>query len=148
MVERLRRGQRHYEHTIRQALGGGTCEQRAGGCGEEECPYTMPAILEAEVAFEQANFVEAAAVCAGELAKACAQCPRDGEYRKYPKWREATLRVLQARALRRARLLPQALDALDPVMRLCAPPPPLRSFTVAYGLVCFAVSILAAVDML
>lgn len=121
MVERLRRGHRHYQHNIQQAIGGGTCEHRPGGCQEEECPFNMPAVVEAETAFEQGDFAEAAEHFGAELDKGCSECPRDGEYRKYPKWREATLRVLKARSLRRARQLHHALEALDPVMRLCSP---------------------------
>jgi hypothetical protein len=34
MVERLRRGHRYYEHNIQQAIGGGSCENRPGGCAE------------------------------------------------------------------------------------------------------------------
>ena len=116
MVERLRHGHRYYQHTIQQALGGGTCEHRPGGCQEEECPFTMPAVLEAEEAFEQGNYAEAAELYSAERAKGCADCPKEGEYRKYPKWREATLRLHQARSLRRARQLDSALDVLDPVM--------------------------------
>ncbi len=124
MVERLRRGHRHYQHVIQEAIGGGTCEHRPGGCQEEECPFTMPAVVAAEAALEQGEFSEAADLFGAELDKGCQDCPRDGEYRKYPKWREATLRVLRARSLRRARLLHQAIATLDPVMHLCSPPPP------------------------
>jgi hypothetical protein len=129
MVERLRRGQRHYQHVIQEAIGGGTCEHRPGGCQEEECPFTMPAVVAAEAAFEQGDFSEAADLFGAELDKGCEDCPRDGEYRKYPKWREATLRVLKARSLRRARLLHQATATLDPVMHLCCPAPPYSCIT-------------------
>ena len=118
MVERLRRGHRYYEHNIQQAIGGGTCEGRPGGCAEEECPFTMPSVPEADDAFEQGDFAEAAQHYAAAIASACPDCPRDGEYRKFPKWREATLRVLQARSLRRAHLLDQALDVLNPVLSM------------------------------
>jgi len=89
----------------------------------------MPSVQEADDAFEQGDFSEAARLYEGALASGCPDCPRDGEYRKFPKWREATLRVLQARSLRRARLPDQALDALNPVFRMCGrpltnPPPP------------------------
>ena len=118
MVERLRHGFRHYEHTVQQAIGGGTCEQRPGGCMEEECPYDMPAVQDAEDAFEQGAFKEAADLFAAELAKGCQDCPKEGEFRKFPKWREATLLVLQARSLRRARELDLAIPVLHQALQL------------------------------
>jgi hypothetical protein len=118
MVERLRNGYRYYQQNIRMTIGGATCEQRPGGCQEEECPFDLPVVLEAEQHLEESNWVEAAAAYAAERSKDCADCPREAEFRKWPKWREATLRVAEARCLRRARMLDKALDVLDPVMRM------------------------------
>lgn len=86
MVENLRNHQRYHEHTQQRALIGGSlphvpdCRDLGpDGCNEDQPPDSLPKVPEADAAYEEGDFIKAAALFGQALAFGCVGCTSDSE---------------------------------------------------------------------